>query len=600
MSNNIQSFLTYINTLDKCVNEFNIFLFQRDLSSAQSSLKTIFAQLTKQIDKFSYNNTKDFIVVLNRLKTSLFFYLLNTETVLEINSYEYFIEIKKTISQIAYLTDPNQFDQNVELLLTPDSNGIINSNRLFKAFLLCTNESIMFDNFNNIFLQSNDLFINHLFSTVYYCSGSETAVKNRDKALNQLMNANFNYKSLPLMIINGIFMHSTYATTNNKDKFKISVNNVIRDKFKVFDIKDQYLESDTIFVLLEFFNPHHSVYRVLASSVNALRKKFKVIGICWPGFENNIPDFMFDEIKILNGNLEDFSCSEIKSLAELYKPISVYYPSIGMTQFAIVWSNVRFAKIQLAAIGHGATTCSSVIDYFVIESDISGDPDTFTEKLLLMPVGSMPYIRPAGVVYDIKKLEPNKTVINCGCVASSMKISCKFLNACKSILNNSIELKSSINLNFNFYIGNSLSLLDQVVITKLIKTFLPDANIYFKQPFQNYIYSLSTNDLLLTTFPFGGMNGMVDAACLGIPSICLDGNFVHEHFDAGLWSRFKLGDYLVSHNIDEYIEKAVSLIVDDRLREKITQIITNSDKNEIFFKDPDDSFADSILKLSKV
>ncbi len=341
---------------------------------------------------------------------------------------------------------------------------------------------------------------------------------------------------------------------------------------------------------------HHSVYRVLGPSIKALRNKYTVIGIFWPKIVSHVPDGIFDELIELKGNTQNFSSDELNDLAQKYNPSCVYYPSIGMAQYGIVWSNIRLADIQIVGIGHGASSYGTQIDYFAIEDDIAGDQNTYSEKLLRLPPGSMPYYPPTGITYN-KSTIKNENILSICCIASSMKLNYKFLETCKKIFEKATLQQGQQRIEFNFYIGSRLNGLHSLSLRKLVNSYLPTAKINFQQPFQTYIDELSKNSLMLTPFPFGGMNGLIDCAKLGIPAICLRGKFVHEAFDAGMWSRIGLENELVADTIDIYIDKALECIQNKDKRTLIQDHLIKTNLDQIFFQEPSHDFPDEIEKL---
>ena len=70
-----------------------------------------------------------------------------------------------------------------------------------------------------------------------------------------------------------------------------------------------------------------------------------------------------------------------------------YAPAVGMFPLTIFLANLRFAPIQVAALGHGASTMAQCMDYYVLDEDFIGDEACFSETLIRMPVDTMPFVR---------------------------------------------------------------------------------------------------------------------------------------------------------------------------------------------------------------
>lgn len=541
-------------------------------------------------------NEKEFLL---KIALSVIIYLAGTGKAPQIESYEKFIETKDFISQLALNTNPQLFDMALEVLLTPNADGVISDDRMMKAFLICTTETKKFAKYQSLLAQDQNLYINTLFSFIYSCSGTNSSSSNRDYSMELLKDIDIPFECLPLFIINGVIMNSSYAFTESKDLYKRKINESIRNVYKKFDVELALRVTEgkkTVFVVLEVFNMQHSVYRVLGQSIKILRERFKVIGICWPGIVSHVPDSIFDELLELKGNPKNFSCDELRELSIKYSPCCVYYPSIGMAQYGIIWSNIRLAEVQIVGIGHGGSSYATEIDYFVIEEDIAGDQATYSEKLVRLPPGSMPYYPPVGIEYTKRAAIDSHQVSIC-CVATSMKLNSSYLEVCSKILENAQKSCGLNNVCFNFYIGSRLSGLKLLALKKLIKHYLPTATIYPQQTFQSYIDALSQNTLMLTPFPFGGMNGLIDCAKLGIPAICLAGKFVHEAFDAGMWTRMGFETELVADTIESYIKKADAIIANSEFRRSIQSRMEAIDLNRLFFEEPSLCFPNLIEQL---
>ncbi|MFX6023462.1 hypothetical protein ABTF26_20725, partial [Acinetobacter baumannii] len=83
---------------------------------------------------------------------------------------------------------------------------------------------------------------------------------------------------------------------------------------------------------------------------------------------------------------------------------------------------LRVAPLQVAALGHPATTCSRRIDYISVEEDFIGDPACFSEQLLRLPADGQPY-RPSAVPFIVPQLQRrNQPVVNVAVAATTMKL----------------------------------------------------------------------------------------------------------------------------------------------------------------------------------
>lgn len=494
------------------------------------------------------------------------------------------------VTRIVYLSNKNDLNSAMNLVLQLGSDNQISSERIISAFLMCNGESSGIQQSDFLFSQAIHLYIPTLFMLVWACLGTRIGMSNREFALTQLAKVDIPYQCIPIELLHGPFMHSAYAYADNKNEFKYNVNKALRKVYSKYDVDTQIYRRKVIFVVLEQFNASHSVYRVLGPSIQSLRSFFTVVGVGWPSYVSDDSKHLFDDYIELNGELGESSAFQLSQLVMEWLPVCVYYPSIGMAPWTIIFSNIRLASIQIVGIGHGASSYASEIDYFVIEEDISGDQSTFSETLVKLPAGSMPYFKPANVNYPLKFPRCDKSIFDFCVVATSMKINVPFLETCKKIIEACVSKMPLTVYNINFFMGNPDVNIDAAVYTKIIRDILPNAKIFFSQPFQSYIDKLVKCDLMLTPYPFGGMNGLLDCARVGVPAICLKGDHVHESFDAGLWHRMELGEYLVATTVDEYIRLAVDFVLDDRRRELILSKLSDVDFDKLFFSPPSDDF----------
>jgi predicted O-linked N-acetylglucosamine transferase (SPINDLY family) len=212
--------------------------------------------------------------------------------------------------------------------------------------------------------------------------------------------------------------------------------------------------------------------------------------------------------------------------------------------------------LQVAALGHPATTHARAIDYISVEEDFVGDPACFSEKLLLLPKDGQPY-RPSAVTVALAPQQRSeRTVVHVAVAATTMKLNPGFLAACQEI-----DRQSSRQIHFHFLIGQAQGLIYPQVC-RLIQGYLPQASVYQHQPYQQYLSIFNQCDMFLSPFPFGNTNGIVDAVTIGIPGVCKSGREVFEHIDEGLFKRLGLPDWCITESVEDYVAAAVRLVDD--------------------------------------
>jgi predicted O-linked N-acetylglucosamine transferase (SPINDLY family) len=89
---------------------------------------------------------------------------------------------------------------------------------------------------------------------------------------------------------------------------------------------------------------------------------------------------------------------------------------------------------------------------------------------------------------------------------------------------------------------------------------------------------------MLSTFPFGGANSLIDAFLCGVPVITLEGKHVHELCDAWALHRVEMPD-LITASTEDYETLALKLIGDDAERKRLSDHLRGFDVRGTFFAD---------------
>jgi hypothetical protein len=519
------------------------------------------------------------------------------------------------LSRLYFLTPFGSMDHLLLLLATPDENGQISSARMLKIYLLLSSESRLTSRLAGVLRQNANLHLATCLMLVWGCTGSEASGMNREWAYQELdvLFATHGDLQLPLSLIHGYFMHSSYGFAPTKHNLKGAINKILGKH-----LQGQYGQllaqlqmrrqaephtaesgKPVMLVILELFTPQHPAYRVLGKSLLACKAAFTLVAVSWPGSTGKFPDDFFDFHHTLSGTQPDYCAEELIALARQYAPVAIYYPSLGMAPWTIYYSNLRLAPVQFCAIGHGASSYAMEIDYFLIEGDYAGDAATYSEKLVKLPPGATPFYSPEGVEYRPHNAPTSASQgpLNIACCGSFMKINWRFLELCKRLDGRQREQSGHRPLAFHFFLGGSGPGLNGEVYRKLIRTYLPEAAIHFTQSFQSYLDKLAEMDISLSPFPFGGMNGVMDCARLGVVSVCMEGPQVHEAFDAGMWRRMGMPEWLIGSSEDEYEAAAVRIIENPALLRELNRTLVEGGKWGGFFNGDPSVFVEEIERL---
>ncbi len=433
---------------------------------------------------------------------------------------------------------------------------------------------------------------------------SEAAHKKKEVLLNWLpecLGELDDLSDIPLGYIHDVWMHCSYAMLANKHDIKRSINRLIRREMMNKGMTDREFGTEknmikgkpVVMVILEWFLSGHSIYRTHSTAARALREKYHLIGVSLSGMSDENSKKVFDEVYDIPHEQGLYkNVQRVMELVARFNPEIIYYPSVGMFLQTVVLINFRLAPIQMAALGHPATTHSEFIDYILVEEDYVGDPKCFSEKVAALPKDSLPYVPPHD---DFTKIEPEirskPDVIKIAVAATAMKLNPDFLKTCRAIKESSKQP-----VEFHFLTGHAIGL-GKVYIENFVNGILPGQYIYPHSNRDVYLQNMNRCDMFINPFPFGNTNGLVDTVRQALPGICLSGAEVLSHIDEGLFMRLGLPDWLVTHTVEEYIEASVRLVEDHGLRVQLSEQLKKQDPDEILFKGEPRNFLKSVSYL---
>lgn len=393
---------------------------------------------------------------------------------------------------------------------------------------------------------------------------------------------------LPFGIMHDVYMHCSYADQADKHAIKGSINVLIERWLSQHNLlpldtpvnisKDG--SKPTMLVVMEWFNAGHSIYRTHSRTLEAAKELFHVVGMGLANATDAVGHAVFDEwIEIKPASLQD-QIAQIRQVASDRQAQVFYMPSVGMFPLTMMLTNIRLAPVMAMALGHPATTHSSSMDYVVVEEDYVGDPDCFSEELLILPSDGMPY-RPSGLASQIPEpplIRENPEVVDIVVAASAMKINPGFLSACKEI-----ATRSRVPVKFHFAVAFAQGMVYEQV-KRVISNVLGDkAIVYSHRSYAEYMQIVRKCDMFINPFPFGNTNGIIDTVTAGLVGVCKTGMEVNEHIDQGLFERFGLPNWLVSTDAESYIKATLKLAENHQLRNELRRKHAGADKVEKIF-----------------
>jgi hypothetical protein len=453
-----------------------------------------------------------------------------------------------------------------------------------------------------------------LLSTVF--KGSASAHAKREALLEWLPGRLAEIEdldALPAELLHSVYMYCSYADTPHRHRIKTDINALVRRKLERLGFGEpsapapataasgkKKRKKPLMLVVLEWFGSAHSIYRTHSASLAAAREHFEVVG-CGFGYavddagravfdrfiELEEPDYLGECLK----SISDFAAAE--------RPDVLYMPSVGMFLLTIFVSNLRVAPVQIAALGHPASTRSAQVDYISVEEDYLGDPACFTEKLLRLPLDGQPYV-PAGGHPGLapglglgfaRPLPPHRETIRIVVTASPMKLNPRFLDTCRQI-----QSGMPTPLEFHFMTGMPDGLmLDH--IRRVIAVAVPGATVHGFHGYVDYMACISEADMFLCPFPFGNTNGIVDALTVGLPGVCKTGPEVFEHIDGALFERAAMPPWTVASTVDAYIEAARRMATQHDERQALRKQMIETKAVERFFAGRPETFGAQVFEL---
>ena len=410
---------------------------------------------------------------------------------------------------------------------------------------------------------------------------------------------------LPSAVLHNAYMFCSYADTPRRHAIKQDINVLVRRKLAQLGLTDlpapkrvpakgktRHGKKPLMVVVLEWFSGAHSIYRTHSRTLEAAREHFEVVGFGFGYALDEVGRDVFDRfIELEKPDYIGECLKTIRDFAEAEQPDVLYMPSVGMFVLTVFMSNLRIAPLQIAALGHPATTYSDKIDYISVEEDYVGDPACFSERLMKLPKDGQPY-RPSVALPDIVAQIPSRReTLQIVITASAMKLNPGFLDACREI-----DARVATPVEFHFMTGVPSGLPFDRLRDAVVRA-VPGAIVHDFHGYASYLARVNQSDLFLSPFPFGNTNGIVDALTLGLPGVCKRGPEVFERIDGALFERVGMPSWTTTDSVETYIAAAVRMIDQHDERTALRQHLIDTQAVQRCFEGRPQAFGESVLKL---
>ena len=514
-------------------------------------------------------------------------FFANPKVLLSPEGFQAFIKYKKHMLGVFELSGFGGTDHLLSLVATQnedDKFSIKGEQQLMKFLLLYSLYSEVDIDFASLLQKAPKLVLPAYISLV----GEEgilthLATERRDNLLQMgplLENIPLDNVSI-LTRLSNLWMFCSYTDLKTKHDIKHHLNINIQKFLNKSGITAPPLpvprkikKRPVIIIPSECFTSTHAMYRCYAPSIQQLREKFELVCIAEDKSVDDNSKQLFD--KVVTFDLKDTIMKKLVGKVIKLKPDMIYFPSLGMSQWALLLANLRLAPIQFMTLGHPATSRSKFIDYVLMREIIfSTKEDCFSEKVVLLDTESVMHIPPYKSIKIPPNIRKNPEVIKLAITSTALKLNANFMEVCKEILDNSTQP-----IEFNFF--PSEHGMSYQKIQQRIHNWIPNAKVYKTVKYNDYITILNDCDIHLSPFPFGGSNSNIDSMQQGIPIVALEGNEPHSRTDAVFLTLGNLPSWLLTQSKEEYVTAALRLIHNEDERIAISEALLAQDFENIF------------------
>ena len=327
-------------------------------------------------------------------------------------------------------------------------------------------------------------------------------------------------------------------------------------------VERQDKQRPLLLVVHERFKNGHAMYRSYAPLLEPLTEQFEVHALVEEHLIDAPAEVMFDKVHKLPKDKPRLT-KALAAFIQGLKPDMLLYPSLGMSHWTTMLSNLRLAPIQVLAQGHPATSMSSEIDYAFV-SPMEGSPELIHSERLL--IGSRP------VEFELHQDLPNELPPNVAPSVREVKIavSSKVMKLSHRLMDICVKINEAaqVPIKFRFFPGEFGWLHDGV--TAAINSWVPNASVAPYQTYPEFLQDIASCDLALSAFPFGNTNSSVDTCLLGLPTVVHFGPETPAQTDAMVLRVAGFPEWLICDSDESYFAAAMRLVNDPAERSKIT------------------------------
>jgi hypothetical protein len=378
------------------------------------------------------------------------------------------------------------------------------------------------------------------------------------------------------------WMFCSYLNAEYRHDLKLPLNRLIRKHLGNLGLTDTSKptaraneDKPTLVVVTDILMGWHAMYKTYANFLKQLRVRFKVVLVAMQGRTDDAARKLFDDvIEIEDG---PSAVMEIAARVQDITPEIVYYPSVGMSVTTILLCNIRLAPIQVASVGHPATTHSHAMDYIVMGHEYYSDSATFSERVLLLQSTGALFEPTLNATLPTPKLRSKPEYLRIAISSAAVKLTAEFLTLCQRLADDADRPVA-----FHFF-PNETGLRHRDCQQQILQV-VPGAIVHRRTSYNDYMALLNNCDIRLGTFPFGGANTTMDAFLLGVPTVVFEGPEPHSRTDKRFITLLNLPDWLIARDSKAFFQAALRLIENDMERVALSQQILDTDPSKVLFE----------------
>lgn len=381
------------------------------------------------------------------------------------------------------------------------------------------------------------------------------------------------------------WMLSSYASHPRKHQIKVPLNRTLVELARQIGIVEPQLPAQReikdrprMVVAAEIMHSNHVQYRYFGQYLRQLRQRFEMVLITEETEVDDAVRGLYDEVHAFKRGGRGEHLSEIARLLTDTRPDIVFWPSVGMRHWGPLLANLRFAPIQMTALGHSASTFCPNVDYYLTEEGYVSDPSLFGERLLLLPDEALVFERSPSYAPVPPEIRETARPLRVALPSNLLKLNPHFFAVLRTI-----RERAARELDFHLFpnVGGS----EHLAIRRVVDTALPGATVHGRLHYADYLRLLSACDLNLSPFPFGGLHSVVDSLRQGLPVVAMECAEPHGRTDSMLLRRLGMPDWLVARTEDEYMAAALRVIDDDGLRVELSHQAIALEIDRLLFGD---------------